>query len=131
MSPDGAASASILVVDDNPADARLIREALTGRSIHVAEDAQEALAFLASHYPSLVFLDLHLPGMSGHELLSAIRTHERLAAIPVVVFSSSDSTDDVTRAYSASANCYVTKPAGLDQFLDTVQRIDRFWMPAR
>lgn len=131
MSPDGTLPPSILVVDDNPADARLIREALAGRSIHVAEDAWAALTFLTSHYPALVLLDLHLPGMSGHELLLAIRAREHLARVPVVVFSSSDSAGDAELAYTASANCYVTKPAGLDQFLDTVRRIDHFWVSAR
>lgn len=131
MSLDVSSEPSILVVDDNPADVRLIREAVAERKIHIAEDAWAALAFLRTHIPHLVLLDISLPQMNGHELLSEIRAQARLEQVPIVVFSSSDSPEDIRRAYSGSANCYVTKPADLDQFLDTVRRIDRFWLATR
>ncbi len=131
MSLEAGLEPSILVVDDNPADVRLIREALAERRIHVAEDAFAALDFLGATTPGLVLLDLSLPRMNGHELLSEIRAQPRLAEVPVVIFSSSDSLDDIRRAYDGSANCYVTKPAGLDHFLETIRRIDRFWLRTR
>lgn len=131
MSPEASREPSILVVDDNPADVRLIREAIAERRIHVAEDARAALAHLETSTPDLVLLDLSLPQMNGHELLSEIRAQSRFAAVPVVVFSSSDSREDIRRAYEGSANCYVTKPSSLDRFLDTVRRIDRFWLRTR
>lgn len=131
MSLEPRHEAAILVVDDNPADARLIREALDGKPIHVAEDGYQALDFLARIVPRLVLLDLSLPMMTGHEVLREIRSRRQLAAVPVVVFSSSDSQEDMERAYAFQANCYVTKPAGLDQFLDTVRRIHQFWLEPR
>lgn len=121
----------ILVVDDNPADARLIQEALHPRPIHVAADGPSALAFMEASCPGLVLLDLSLPGMCGHEVLSAIRSSLRWAMVPVVIFSSSDSPDDIEKAYSGAANGYVTKPSGLDEFFETVRRIHRFWLPPR
>jgi two-component system response regulator len=134
MPLDAGTGHPILVIDDNPADVRLIREALESgappaHAIHVAEDGAAAIEILGTLHPALILLDLRLPGMNGYEILAQIRSQHRLAAVPVVVFSSSDSQEDILCAYSASANCYVTKPAGLDCFLDTVRRIRSFWLP--
>ena len=131
MLPDSHETPGILVVDDNPADVRLVREALSHRRVHAAEDAASALGFLAGATPGLILLDLSLPRMNGHELLARIRAEAKLSSTPVVIFSSSDSPEDIERAYAGLANGYVTKPSSLDGFLDTVRRIDRFWLSAR
>ncbi len=123
---------SVLVVEDNPADSRLIREALAEANpsavVHGAADADEALRFLEENPADLVVLDLNLPRADGHELLERIRGDARLRPLPVVVFSSSDSPADIQRAYAARANCYVTKPGQLDQFFEAVRRIEQFWL---
>ncbi len=121
---------NILMVDDNPGDIRLVREAFGAGprvAIHEAEDAAHAIEFLENNDCDLVLLDLSLPRTSGHELLADIRSREPLRALPVVVFSTSDSSDDIERAYAAHANCYVTKPGELDRFLETFRRIEQFW----
>lgn len=130
--PGWTAPRHVLVVEDNPADVRLIREALAeanpAATVHPAADAEEALRYLAANPADLVVLDLSLPLADGHELLERIRSDQRLRPLPVVVFSSSDSPADIRRAYAAHANCYVTKPGQLDQFLDAVRRIEEFWL---
>jgi CheY-like chemotaxis protein len=130
--PGLAAPRRVLVVEDNPADLRLIREALAeanpAADILAAADADQAVALLESGAADLVLLDLNLPRADGHELLATLRSDPRWAPLPVVVFSSSDSPADIRRAYQGMANCYVTKPGQLDQFLDAVGRIERFWL---
>lgn len=124
----------ILVVEDNPADARLVREALghgpVAKQIHVAGDSAEAESFLRSsgHLTDLVLLDLNLPGKTGHELLDEIRRDPQLRQLPVVIFSSSESDEDVRRAYAAHANCYVAKPGDLDRYFSVLASIESFWL---
>lgn len=129
----------ILLVEDNPGDVRLVRQALKASSfdirLTVVEDGAEAVARLtrddphaATVRPDLVLLDLDLPGLDGHAVLAAIKTDPRLHGIPVCVLTSSADRADVVAAYEAQANAYVTKPRRLDDFLETVAEIERFWL---
>ena len=124
----------ILLVEDNPADVRLMREALNGgvapKVIHVARTGDEADAYLsgAEPVPDLVFLDLNLPGKHGLEVLADIRRQPRLAPLPVIIFSSSETEEDVRRAYAATANCYVAKPGSLDRYFSVLADTERFWL---
>jgi CheY-like chemotaxis protein len=131
--------AEILLVEDNPGDARLVREALDlagfPHRLHVAANAEEAMSSLArpdhlgdAPAPDLVLLDLNLPGIDGWQILHALKTDPRLRDLPVVVFTSSAHPTDVARAYAARANAYVVKPLDLDDFLATIDQIRRFWL---
>lgn len=128
----------ILVADDNPADVRLIREAL--RTCHlpveiaVARDGREALdsllarnGFSGVQLPDLVLLDLDLPGISGYDVLREIKSSPRLRPLPVVVFSSSLSDADVAKCYEMHANCFVRKPGDLDEMFRVLKMIVSFW----
>jgi CheY-like chemotaxis protein len=129
----------ILMVEDNPGDVRLTREALKGGKIwnqlHVVEDGVAALDFLhrrAPHEdaprPDLILLDLNLPKKDGREVLGAIKADESLKLIPVVILTTSQAEEDVIRAYALNANCYVTKPVDFLQFTRIVQAIESFWL---
>jgi two-component system, chemotaxis family, response regulator Rcp1 len=123
----------ILVVEDNPGDVDLIQEVL-GQSeekheITVAFDGVEALRCLREGpRPDLILLDLNLPKKSGREVLGEIKSTEALQKIPVVVLTSSEAESDITDAYRLHANCYVTKPVDLEEFLMAVRAIERFWL---
>jgi chemotaxis family two-component system response regulator Rcp1 len=129
----------ILLVEDNPGDARLTLEAFKEgkvlNNLTVMKDGVEALAYLRrqepyanSAQPDLILLDLNLPKKDGREVLSEIKADERLRTIPVVVLTSSAAEEDIARAYSRHANCYITKPVDLDQFLRVVHSIETFWL---
>jgi chemotaxis family two-component system response regulator Rcp1 len=129
----------ILLVEDNPGDIRLTREVLKEGRIHntlnVAGDGVEALDFLhrrgvhANAKPQdLILLDLNLPKMNGREVLAAIKEDPDLKHIPVVVLTTSSAEADVLSAYDLHANCYITKPVDLDQFVKVVQSIEDFWL---
>jgi len=129
----------ILLVEDNPGDARLTLEAFKEgkvlNNLTVMKDGVEALAYLrregsyaSAKVPDLVLLDLNLPRMSGREVLVQIKGDERLKTIPVVVLTTSADEQDVARAYSQHANCYITKPVDLEQFLRVVHSIEDFWL---
>ncbi len=129
----------ILLVEDNPGDVRLTKEALkeskVRNAIHVAEDGVEAMAFLNraiededTPIPDLILLDLNLPRMDGRETLAQIKSNERLRRIPVVILTTSEDDTDILRAYDLHANCYVQKPVDLDQFLKVVHSIEEFWL---
>ena len=129
----------ILLVEDNPGDARLTLEAFKeGRVLNrltVMKDGVEALAYLrrqgayaSARVPDLILLDLNLPRKSGREVLMEIKGDERLKTIPVVVLTTSADEQDVARAYSQHANCYITKPVDLDQFLGVIRSIENFWL---
>ena len=130
----------ILLVEDNPGDARLTLEAFKeGRvlnNITVIGDGVDALAYLRRQgprysdavQPDLILLDLNLPRKDGREVLAEIKADEHLKKIPVVVLTTSAAEEDVARAYSSHANCYITKPVDLDRFLDVVHSIDSFWL---
>jgi two-component system, chemotaxis family, response regulator Rcp1 len=129
----------VLLVEDNPGDVRLVREALrdstVGTRLSVARDGEEALAFLRREppharapRPDLILLDLNLPRRDGREVLAAVREDPTLRAIPVVVLTSSDAERDIADAYELKANCFVTKPVDLDRFIGVVRAIEHFWL---
>jgi len=129
----------LLLVEDNPGDVRLTREALKDGKIinklHVAEDGVEALAYLRREgkyhnavRPELILLDLNLPKKDGREVLAEIKADMALKSIPVVVLTSSAAEQDIVKSYNLHANCYVTKPVDLDQFINVVKSIEHFWL---
>jgi chemotaxis family two-component system response regulator Rcp1 len=129
----------ILLVEDSLGDVRLTREAFKDAkvhiSMHVASDGVEAMAFLKREgkhadapRPDLILLDLNLPKKDGREVLAEIKESPSLKSIPVVILTTSESEADILRSYQLHANCYITKPVGLDGFLKVVQSIDNFWL---
>ena len=129
----------ILLVEDNPGDVRLTREALkSGKvwsNLHVVEDGEAALTFLRQQgsytyapRPDLILLDLNLPKKDGREVLSIIKADEHLKRIPVVVLTTSQAEEDILKAYNLNANCYITKPVDFDQFLKVVRVVEEFWL---
>jgi CheY-like chemotaxis protein len=125
----------ILLVEDNHADVRLTQEALregkVRNNLHVARDGDEALAMLrkpGSTRPDLVLLDLNLPRKDGREVLAEIKADPELCSIPVVVLTTSSADADILQSYKLHANCYITKPVDLEQFVNVVKSIDDFWL---
>jgi len=129
----------ILLVEDNAGDVGLVREGLREckirNNLHLVGDGVAASAFLhrqgvyaSKPRPDVILLDLNLPRRDGHELLREIKEDARLKQIPVVILTSSAAEEDVVRSYSLHANCYVTKPLGIDQFLAVIRSIDEFWL---
>jgi two-component system, chemotaxis family, response regulator Rcp1 len=132
-------AARILLVEDNPGDVRLTMEALKEgkilNEVRVVEDGVEAMDFLhrTGKYtdaprPDLILLDLNLPKKDGREVLAEIKEDDSLKKIPVVVLTTSAAERDILRAYNLHANCYITKPVDLDQFIHVVQLIEDFWL---
>lgn len=129
----------ILLVEDSPGDVRLTREVLKDgkmlNNLNVVGDGVEALAFLAraNQYanaprPDLILLDLNLPKKDGREVLAEIKTDSSWKRIPVVVLTTSHAEEDILKAYNLHANCYITKPINLDQFIKVLQAIEDFWL---
>ncbi len=129
----------ILLVEDNPGDERLTREALKeGKvysNLHWVKDGVEAMEFLRREgkykdvpRPDIILLDLNLPKKDGREVLQDIKNDDQLKRIPVVVLTTSKAEEDVLRTYNLHANCYVTKPVDLEKFIVVVKSIDRFWL---
>lgn len=129
----------ILLVEDNPGDVGLVQEAFhEGRlehQLHVARDGVEAIRFLkregpydASPTPDLILLDLNLPKKDGREVLNDIKNDPSLMEIPVIVLTTSDDEADVHRAYHLHANCYMTKPVDMDDFIRKIRGIEDFWL---
>jgi two-component system response regulator len=128
----------ILIVEDNPGDVDLMRAALRRckvlTDLTVARDGVEALAMLRNvgeyadvERPDMILLDLNLPRKNGHELLAEIKTDPALKRIPVVVVTSSKAKEDVATTYDLHANCFITKPVNLQQFMRLVESIENFW----
>jgi chemotaxis family two-component system response regulator Rcp1 len=128
----------VLLVEDSLADIELTLEALEEakfvNEVQVARDGAEALDYLhrrAAHHgaarPDLIILDLNLPKRSGHEVLGDLKADEDLRRIPVAVLTTSVAEQDVLRSYDLGANCYLTKPVDVMQFLKVVQSIEDFW----
>jgi len=135
MLPSSVRRLRILLVEDNPADVRMTREALQAagmrHDLHVVEDGLDAIAFLyregkyrEAPEPNLVLLDLNVPRVNGHEVLLEIKTNERLKHIPVVVLTSSRAERDVRASYERNADYFVTKPAGFDAFVREIRLIE-------
>jgi len=131
-------SAEILLVEDDPADVELtqymIKKAKILINLHVVGDGLEAMAFLRREgkfagvpCPDLILLDLNLPGMDGREVLAEVKCDPHLKSIPVVVLTTSQSDEDVLKSYCLGANCFITKPVGLDQFAKVITALEDFW----
>jgi two-component system, chemotaxis family, response regulator Rcp1 len=129
----------ILLVEDNPGDVDLTLRALRSgklrNSVSVATDGEDAMAYLRretgheqSLRPDLILLDLNLPKMEGREVLTAIKADAGLREIPVVILTSSAAERDIVESYKLQANCYVTKPVDLEQFLSAVKTLEQFWL---
>ena len=129
----------ILLVEDNPGDIRLIVEVLKegkiNNNLSVVEDGEEALAYLRREgsyqdaiVPDIILLDLNLPKINGTEVLAEIKKDPLLKYIPVIILTTSEAEQDILRAYDLHANCYITKPVNLEQFLTVVRSIENFWL---
>jgi len=129
----------ILLVEDNLGDVRLTQEALRenkiANRISVARDGVEALASLRREdgyadapRPDLILLDLNLPKKDGREVLAEVKANEQLRAIPVVVLTTSQAEEDILKSYNLHANCYITKPVDLEQFMRVVREVEDFWL---
>ncbi len=129
----------VLLVEDNPGDARLTQEALREgklrNRIHHVRDGVEALAFLrhegeyrGTPVPDIILLDLNMPRKDGREVLAEIKADPKLRFIPVVVLTTSEAENDIVKSYELHANCYITKPVDLDKFTKIVHTIEDFWL---
>ena len=129
----------ILLVEDNPGDVRLTKEALReGKvysNLHTVKDGVEAMEYLRREgkykdvpRPDIILLDLNLPRKDGREVLEEIKSDDEFKRIPVVVLTTSKAEEDVLRTYNLHANCYVTKPVDLEKFMVVVKTIDSFWL---
>jgi len=129
----------ILLVEDNPGDVRLTQEALKDakvrNTLQVVRDGEEAMAYLHRRgkykdatRPDVIFLDLNLPRKTGLEVLKDVKADNELRRIPIVVITTSNAEQDIVRSYDLHANCYVTKPVDLGQFLEVVKSIEDFWL---
>jgi len=127
----------VLLIEDDPGDELMTREAFSevGSRLHVARDGEEALDFLyrrGKHRQAprvdLVLLDLGLPKQDGRKILAQIREDPQLTHLPVVVLTASSAEADIATSYQLHANAYITKPTDMNQFLDTVRRIDEFFL---
>lgn len=129
----------ILLVEDNPGDARLAKEALKDakvrNNLHWVEDGVEAIAFLRREgkytdapRPDVILLDLNLPKKDGREVLAEVKEDGDLKRIPVVILTVSDAEEDIIKTYNLHANCYIRKPLDLDRFIEVVKSIEEFWL---
>jgi CheY-like chemotaxis protein len=125
----------ILLVEDNPGDVRLtieaLRESKVRNNLQVARDGVEALEMLRREgavRPDLVLLDLNLPRKDGREVLAEMKADPHLHTIPVVILTTSRAEQDVLRSYELQANCYISKPVDLEQFIAVVKSIEDFWL---
>ena len=130
---------NILLIEDNPGDAELVRIALEQAKLYnqllVVGDGEKAIALLRQQAPyediqrpELILLDLNLPRKSGFEVLSEIKSDKELMRIPVVVLTSSQAEEDILKSYNLHANCFITKPLDLNQFLNVIGSIETFWL---
>jgi two-component system, chemotaxis family, response regulator Rcp1 len=138
MENRGYKSINILIVEDNPGDIRLITEVLKDNkifcSVNTVNDGVDAMDYLNARgnfkmavRPDIIILDLNLPKKDGREVLAEIKSDERLKYIPVVVMTISQSEEDIFKSYNLHANCYVTKPIDLNQFIKVINFIVEFW----
>ena len=131
----------IMLVEDNPADARLTEEAMRDcglpTKLHHVWDGEQAMEFLTrgdgyadAPRPDIILLDLNMPKMDGRAVLQQLKANPQLLTIPVVVLTTSDAEEDVLRSYELHANCYVQKPVDLEKFMSIVGLIENFWLSA-
>ncbi|MFP4103642.1 response regulator [Coleofasciculus sp.] len=131
----------ILLIEDSPSDANLIqisfKQAKIANNLRWVEDGETALDYLLQHgdytnspRPDLIVLDLNLPGMDGQEVLTSVKSHPTLKRIPVIVLTTSEDEEDILKSYELNANCYITKPIDIQQFMRMVQLLEEFWLAA-
>lgn len=129
---------NILLAEDNEGDVRLTREAMKeGKlaiNLHIAKDGVETMEFLRREgkfadatRPDIILLDLNMPRKDGREALAEIKADDDLKSIPVVILTTSSAEEDVMKTYDLHANCYITKPVDMDQFIKVVQTVEEFW----
>jgi CheY-like chemotaxis protein len=129
----------ILMVEDNPGDARLTEEALKEskvyNNLYHVRDGVEAMEFLRKEgrfgdapTPDIILLDLNLPRKDGRQVLAELKAIPRLKNIPVVVLTTSEAEQDIVKSYELHANCYITKPVDLDKFVEIIHGIENFWL---
>jgi CheY-like chemotaxis protein len=139
MNPSVSNPIEILLVEDNPGDVRLIQEVFKDAKIYnsmqIAYDGEAAMKILRKEgehcnaaYPDLILLDLNLPKKDGREVLREIKGDKTLKCIPVVILTTSNAEEDLIETYRMNANCYITKPVDLDQFINVVKSIENFWL---
>ncbi|HTI88758.1 MAG TPA: response regulator [Alphaproteobacteria bacterium] len=139
MNGPAVAPIDILMVEDNPGDARLTQEALKEskmlNNLHHVRDGVEAMSFLLREgkysdapTPDIILLDLNLPRKDGREVLAELKEMPRLKNIPVVVLTTSDAEQDILMSYNLHANCYITKPVDLEKFIEIIRGIENFWL---
>lgn len=131
---------NILLVEDNPGDVRLTQEALKEGdfsqelTLHVVSDGAEALDYLyktgkhtEAEVPDIILLDLNLPKKHGSEVLADIKKSSELRSIPVVVLTTSQANQDIELVYNLHANCYISKPVDINEFIEVIKSIENFW----
>ncbi len=129
----------ILLVEDNPGDIRLTKEALHECKMHnnlnIVCDGEDALNYLFQRNghedkirPDLILLDLNLPKVNGRQILEEIKKADELKRIPVVILTTSEAEEDIIKTYDLHANCYITKPVDLNQFIKVIKSINDFWL---
>ena len=132
-------SANILLVEDNPGDVRLTKEAFkeakVNNNLHIVSDGVEAMDFLRrkgkyieAPRPDIILLDLNMPKKNGREVLAEIKADPDLMAIPVLVLTISQAEEDILKSYNLHANCYIQKPVDINKFIDVVKSIEGFWL---
>ncbi len=128
----------ILLVEDNPGDIRLTQEALKegtiANELHVVKDGVEAIDYLKRKgkyalqpTPDIILLDLNLPRKDGREVLAEIKADDNLKLIPIIILTTSDAESDIQKSYKLHANCFITKPVDLDQFIYIIRQIETYW----
>jgi chemotaxis family two-component system response regulator Rcp1 len=139
MNNENGRAIEIMLVEDNPGDVRLTREALkeakVRNSLNVAGDGIEAMAFLrregthsTAPRPDIILLDLNLPKKDGRQVLAEIKADPELRRLPVVILTTSKAEEDILKTYDLHANCFITKPVDFDQFVKVVHSIEHFWL---
>jgi len=129
----------ILLVEDNPGDIRLTLEAFKEgkctNTLHVVKDGEEVMDFLRKRNrhaeaprPDLILLDLNLPKRDGRSVLQEIKSDPELKRIPVVILTTSKAEEDILRTYDLHANCYITKPVDIEEFITITRSIENFWL---
>jgi len=130
---------NILLVEDNEGDILLIREALEERKIAnnltAITNGADALSYIFkqgsyknAETPDLIILDINLPKKNGHEVLHTIKEDENVKKIPVIMLTTSSSEIDVMKSYKHHANCFITKPVDVNDFIEAVTKIEQFWL---
>lgn len=136
---DSSNAIEILLVEDDAGDAERTMAALRAGKVHNhvvwVQDGEQALqylfrtaAFVRASRPDLILLDWWLPRINGGEVLERVKSHPELKRIPVVILTASTQDEDILRAYNGHANCFITKPVGVDAFLHVVRSIENFWL---